>query len=265
MRVRGLEPPRVAPLGPKPSASANSATPARRAGPSGVNGGTRTLGRLDHNQELYQLSYVHRGHRRTTVWAIIVHASPCSTGAQKSGLARRSRRSASATWCSSQPTRSISCARSVKSRSGFSARHSLSAARPISLRSDAPAIRCELHPGMSRPHLGLVAPRWSGCRAAPLDGARRSVADRRRRDPHGRRAHDHQRGGSRRGNSRHRHRSPGKGPQCRLLGGHRGDRAGCQDDHCNREVFDAHFQPPGTKTLDMGSIGGCRRYLETVM
>src|SRR5262249_11151160 len=69
---RGLEPPRVAPPGPKPSASTGSATPAnslraprlgrpRRGlgGRGGVNDGTRTHDRLDHNQELYQLSYVH--------------------------------------------------------------------------------------------------------------------------------------------------------------------------------------------------------------
>ena len=39
-----------------------SAEKARRSGPFlGVSDGTRTHDRLDHNQELYQLSYAHRG------------------------------------------------------------------------------------------------------------------------------------------------------------------------------------------------------------
>ena len=59
VRVRGLEPPRVSPPGPKPGASTGSATPARVETADRVSDGTRTHDRLDHNQELYQLSYAH--------------------------------------------------------------------------------------------------------------------------------------------------------------------------------------------------------------
>ncbi len=59
VRVRGLEPPRVSPPGPKPGASTGSATPARVETADRVSDGTRTHDRLDHNQELYRLSYAH--------------------------------------------------------------------------------------------------------------------------------------------------------------------------------------------------------------
>ena len=38
----------------------NTKAPQTRAFRSGVSDGTRTRDRLDHNQELYQLSYTHR-------------------------------------------------------------------------------------------------------------------------------------------------------------------------------------------------------------
>jgi hypothetical protein len=41
--------------------------PARAGSPRGVSEGTRTPDRLDHNQELYQLSYAHRGTRSVAV------------------------------------------------------------------------------------------------------------------------------------------------------------------------------------------------------
>ena len=41
-------------------APGNAKGPQRRAFRSGVSDGTRTRDRLDHNQELYQLSYTHR-------------------------------------------------------------------------------------------------------------------------------------------------------------------------------------------------------------
>ena len=54
VRVKGVEPPRLAALDPKSSASANSATPAQT---NGAGERSRTLDLLITSQLLYQLSY----------------------------------------------------------------------------------------------------------------------------------------------------------------------------------------------------------------
>ena len=44
-----------------PAPESTHGTSTRTKLPGGVSDGTRTRDRLDHNQELYQLSYAHRG------------------------------------------------------------------------------------------------------------------------------------------------------------------------------------------------------------